>query len=83
MNGSVISPMNMFIALNVVCCEPVAASPETCVRPAGVSVPNTSGMPPVVLKKLISALATFCWLLIEAAAEVRWTGGVKFSSRLR
>ena len=54
--------MNRFIASKVVCCEPVASSPETCVRPAGVSAPNTIGMPPVVLKKLVSALATFCWL---------------------
>ena len=27
-----------------------------------VSVPKTRGMPPVALKKLVSALATFCWL---------------------
>ena len=60
MNGSVITPMNWFIALKVVCCDPAAVSPETCVSPAAVSAPNTSGMPPVVLKKLISALPTFC-----------------------
>ena len=51
MNGSVKRPRNMFIASKVVCCEPVASSPEACVRPAGVSSPNTSGMPPVVLKR--------------------------------
>ena len=60
MNGSVITPMNWFMALNVVCCEPVPISPETCVSPAGVSAPNASGMPPVVLKKLVMALPTFC-----------------------
>ena len=60
MNGSVSRPMNRFIASKVVCCEPVASSPETCVRPAGVSPPNTMGMPPFALKKARIALATFC-----------------------
>ena len=55
------------MALNVVCCVPVASSPEACARPAGVKVPNTSGMPPVALKKLVSALATFCWLTLSPA----------------
>ena len=59
-DGSVITFMNCVIALKVVCCEPVAASPEACVSPAGVNAPNTSGMPPVALKNLVSALATFC-----------------------
>ena len=59
MNGSVSTPMNWFIALKVVCCEPVRDLAGDLRQPAGVSVPNTSGMPPVVLKKLISALATF------------------------
>ena len=57
--------MNRPIALNVVCCDPVATSPDTCDRPAGVSAPNTIGMPPVVLKKLVNALATFCWLTLR------------------
>ena len=39
MNGSVITPMNWLIALNVVCCKPVASSPEACVSPAAFSVP--------------------------------------------
>ena len=60
MKGSVKSPMNRFIASKVVCCEPVATSPEACVSPAGVSDPNTMGMLPLVLKKLVNALATFC-----------------------
>ena len=61
MNGSVKRPRNRFIASKVVCCEPVATSPEACVRPAGVSPPNTTGMPPLLLKNPTIALATFCW----------------------
>ena len=53
------------MASKVVCCEAVAASPETWVRPAGDSVAKAKGMPPVVLKKLVSALATFCWLVLR------------------
>jgi len=76
-NGSVITPMNMFIASKVVCCDPVAISPEACARAAGVSAPNTIGMPPVALKKPVSALPTFCWL------PLRPPGIPKFSARLR
>ena len=65
MNGSVITPMNWFIALNVVCCDPVAVSPEICVSPAGVSPPNTIGMPPVVLKKLIDGVADVLLVGVE------------------
>ena len=54
--------MNWFMALNVVCCEPVADFARRLGQAAGVSEPNTIGMPPVALKKLVSALATFCWL---------------------
>ena len=65
MNGSVKTPMNMFIASKVVCWLPVAVSPEACVNPAGVNPANTAGMPPLALKKLVSALATFCWLVLR------------------
>ena len=57
--------MNRFIASTVVCCEPVAASPEAWVRPAGPSAANAAGMLPVALKKLVSVLATFCWLTLR------------------
>ncbi len=33
MKGSVITPMNCVIALKVVCCDPVAVSPETWRQP--------------------------------------------------
>ncbi len=52
--------MNMFIALKVVCCEPVAVSPAACDNPAGVNAANTIGMPPVALKKFVNALPTAC-----------------------
>jgi len=54
--------MNCVIALNVVCCEPVAVSPAAWVRPAGVSVAKTMGIPPLLSKKFESAFATFLWL---------------------
>ena len=57
-------PMNCVIALKVVCCEPVAVSPEACARPPAVSAPKASGMLPLLLKKLLSALPTD--LLISA-----------------
>ena len=69
--------MNWVIALKVVCCEPVPSSPDACVRPTGVSAPNTKGMPPVVLKKPTSALPTFCWLML------RPVGTEKSINRLR
>jgi hypothetical protein len=75
--------MNWFMALKVDCCEPVPISPEACVSPPGVSVPNTSGMPPVELKKLISALATACWLTFRPPPKFGDEGGVKFSARSR
>ncbi len=50
--------MNWLIASNVVCCDPVAVSPETCVKPFAVKAPNVIGMLPVVLKTLIRALPT-------------------------
>ena len=81
MNGSVSTPMNWFIASKVVCCEPVAVSPETCVRPAGVSPPNTSGMPPLVLKKLMSALATFCWLPLRPPSRAAARNSARDSDR--
>jgi hypothetical protein len=39
---------------------PVPSSPDTCVNPAGVSVPKMSGMLPVRSKNPVSASATFC-----------------------
>ena len=71
MKGSVSNPINRFIASKVVCCEPVGSSPEASVRPAGVNAPNTRGMPPVELKKLTSALATFCWLMLRPLGRRR------------
>ena len=55
-------PRNCDMTLNVDCCELVAFSPAPCASPPGVSVPNTAGMPPVELKKLVSAPPTALWL---------------------
>ncbi len=69
MKGSVSTPMNWFIALKVVCCEPVAVSPEVCdsaaerllpVRPNSATKPG--GSAPPLLKKLLSVDATVCGL---------------------
>ncbi len=54
-------PRNWFIIVALVCCTPVAGSPEACDRPAGVRLPNTAGMPPVRLKKSVRALAAAVW----------------------
>ena len=62
--------MNRFIASKVVCCEPVATSPEACVRPAGVSAPNTSGMPPVRVEEIDQRIGDILLVPIEAAALV-------------
>ena len=70
MNGSVITPMNWLMALNVVCCEPVAVSPETCVRPAGVSAPNTIGMPPVRVEEVDQRVGDGLLVDVKAATEV-------------
>ena len=64
------------MASNVVCCAAVGNSPEIWVRPAWVSVPNTMGMPPLRLKKLLSAVETFCWLTLSPAGRLN-------SARLR
>jgi uncharacterized protein (DUF1810 family) len=69
--GSVNTFMNCVIALNVVCCDPVALSPEAWLRPDGDSVPNTSGMPPAALKKFVSVLATACWLALRPLGVVQ------------
>ena len=71
------SDRNMFMALKVACCDPVPSSPETCVRPAGVSEAKSTGMPPVALKKLVSVLATFCWLTLRPPA------GLKLSAKVQ
>ena len=53
MNGSVITPMNWFIALKVDCCDPVAVSPAACDRPFA----DTAGSPtPVALSPLAMTL---------------------------
>src|ERR1700761_8268419 len=83
MKGSVSNPMNRLMALNVACCDPVAVSPETCVNPAGVRLPNTIGMPPVALKKLVIALPTDCWFSLKQLPKFGADGGTKFSARLR
>lgn len=71
--------MNWFIALKVVCCEPVAVSPEIWISPAGVSPPNASGIPPLELKKLTIGSAMFRWLLLRPVPG----GGTKLRTRLR
>jgi hypothetical protein len=90
--GSVITPMNCVMASNVVCCEAVPVSPDTCVRPDGVRTPNAMGMPPVALKKFTSALPTAAWLPLSppkfgAVGGVGVGGvgvvGVKFSASFR
>ena len=69
MNGSVSSPMNRLIALNVVCCDPVATSPEICVSALASAPPESpnrftkaGGRLPPALKALLMLFATFCWL---------------------
>jgi hypothetical protein len=57
--------MNRFIASKVACCDPVANSPDACVRPPGVSVANDTGMPPLALKKLVNAAPTLRWLTLR------------------
>ena len=69
--------MNSVIASKVVCCVPVPVSPEACDNCEGVSAANTEEMPPLVLKKLVSALPTFCWLML------RPVGTEKSINRLR
>ncbi len=53
--------MNCVIASNVVCCVPVAVSPEAAVKPAGESPPNAIGIPPAVLNERVNAFATAVW----------------------
>ena len=54
------TPMNWVIAPNVVCCGALPTSPESCASPEGPSPPNAIGIVPLVLKKLMIALPTFC-----------------------
>ena len=54
---------------------PVPSSPEATVRPAALSAANAAGMAPVESKKLVSVLATFCWLVDKLPAG----GGTNFS----
>ncbi len=55
---------------------PVVASPETCVSPCDDSAPNASGMPPVVLKKFTSVLATLRWFVGNPPPKLGDGGGV-------
>jgi hypothetical protein len=57
--------MNMFMALRVACCVPVAISPAAWLRPDGVSEASTAEIPLLELKKFDSVLATFCWLTLR------------------
>jgi len=63
--------MNWFMALKVVCCEPVAVSPETCVSALSSGVPDSANSALKAAGKvapLMSALsipaATFFWLTL-------------------
>ena len=59
-------------------------SPEICVRPSGVSAPKTNGMPPLMLKELVSASATFCWLTLRLTVAVGSSGGgLKLNSKFK
>ena len=71
-NGSIISARNSLTNWNVLDCAPVAASPLSSVSalPRFAPVrPNTltkpGGSAPPLLKKLLSPLATFCWLALR------------------
>jgi hypothetical protein len=57
---------------------PVPSSPEAVVSPAGVSATEAAGMLPVELKKLVSVVATFCWLTLRPLPA-----GVKLTPILR
>src|SRR5216684_1230674 len=66
--GSSITPMNWFMASKVACWVPTAVSPETWVKPAGVSVMNTAGTMFPRLKELKIALPTLRWLVLKSAS---------------
>ena len=53
--------------------------PDACDKAGADSVANVNGMPPLLLKELISALATLFWLPLR----VPDAGVVKFKARLR
>lgn len=74
---AVSDPMNWVITLALVCCTPVAGSPETCDRPAGVRLPKTVGMPPVRLKKSVRALAALVWFGFRPRLGRGETAGVE------
>ena len=61
--------MNRFMASNVVCCEPVAVSPEACVRFCATLPENRTkpagGLP--ALKTVSSDVATARWLALRPA----------------
>ena len=73
--------MNRFMASKVVCCDPVAVSPDACVSPTGDSEPNTMGMLPVLLKKLTSAVPTLAWLPLRPPPKLGDEGGMKLRAR--
>jgi len=69
MKGSVSNPRNWLIASKVACCDPVAVSPEACVKPPGVNEANAKAMPPLALKKLGERSADV--LLIDVEVRLR------------
>jgi len=67
-NGSVSRPTNRSIAVNVVCCERVAISPEACVRFAEtlpVKMLPSAPVPPLALNAASSTLPTVRWLTLR------------------
>ena len=82
MNGSVIAPMNRFIASKVVCCDPVAISPVAWVRfcmMLPLKIPPTVPELPLALNTASSVVATARWLALRppnwpiAEVSVNWT----------
>ena len=74
MKGSVMMPRNCVIALKVVCCEPVALSPEACDRPPGVSVANTNGRLPAVIEEIAERVADRLLIAVERGRKRRSSG---------
>ena len=59
------------MASKVACCDPVASSPETCVRPAGESEAKPTGMPPVRVEEIGQRVGDVLLVDVEAAAVVQ------------
>ena len=69
-NGSVSNPRNRFIASKVVCCEPVASSPEICVRPAGVSAAEHHRNAAIAVEEADERVGGILLIDVETAAEL-------------